>query len=410
VFAVGYEGQATVYLPRRGCLRCLHPKPSASEAGRSCAEVGVLGPVPGLVGCLEAIEVIKLLVLQSHTHTLPPPHTQGQGQGQGQGQDQEATAGTGACGSAASAAAAVNPPAAPAPAPAPARLNPHSIATLHGRQLYMDSTSASFYDFELPVKNRECMICGINPSIRSMAEAAAVMDTPAEGCSVQGNSSDSSSDSSTLSEDYRISALNYYEDILCKEVAHVLVDVRVPVQFGMINLGSFLSGYKNVKYLSVPLDRLTKALPASQVDEDVRVAIEELKKNRVIAGAGAGTGAGTGECANSSKTSGSAEGGAAGAVPVYVICRRGVASVAATRHMVTHWAAASITTTSTTSTSTTSASTSSSTTTSGPTTTGTTASSTSGSITSTPLVTTIKNIDGGLTAWGNDVDTSFPKY
>jgi adenylyltransferase/sulfurtransferase len=60
--AIGTEGQLTVYNYKSGpCYRCLYPKPSASEGCKTCADNGVLGPVPGLIGVLQALETIKVL-------------------------------------------------------------------------------------------------------------------------------------------------------------------------------------------------------------------------------------------------------------------------------------------------------------------------------------------------------------
>ncbi|MBL8472174.1 MAG: molybdopterin-synthase adenylyltransferase MoeB [Rhodocyclaceae bacterium] len=62
-----FEGQASVFWPRypgrRGpCYRCLFPQPPPPELAPSCAEAGVLGVLPGVIGLLEAIEALKLLL------------------------------------------------------------------------------------------------------------------------------------------------------------------------------------------------------------------------------------------------------------------------------------------------------------------------------------------------------------
>ncbi|MCS6800624.1 MAG: molybdopterin-synthase adenylyltransferase MoeB [Chloroflexota bacterium] len=57
-----FEGQATVYLPGRGCYRCVFPAPPPAGAVPSCAEAGVLGVLPGIIGVIQAIETIKLIV------------------------------------------------------------------------------------------------------------------------------------------------------------------------------------------------------------------------------------------------------------------------------------------------------------------------------------------------------------
>ena len=65
-----FEGQATVYLPDAPedgivggpCYRCLYPEPPAPGEVPSCAEAGVLGVLPGIVGSIQAIEAIKLIL------------------------------------------------------------------------------------------------------------------------------------------------------------------------------------------------------------------------------------------------------------------------------------------------------------------------------------------------------------
>jgi molybdopterin/thiamine biosynthesis adenylyltransferase/rhodanese-related sulfurtransferase/molybdopterin converting factor small subunit len=62
-----FEGQVSVFWPgypkRRGpCYRCLYPQPPAPEFASSCAEAGVLGVLPGVIGLLQATEAVKLLL------------------------------------------------------------------------------------------------------------------------------------------------------------------------------------------------------------------------------------------------------------------------------------------------------------------------------------------------------------
>jgi adenylyltransferase/sulfurtransferase len=59
-----YEGQLQVYKPERGqaCLRCLWPDATADGVVGNCAEAGVLGPVPGIFGTLQAMLCLKILL------------------------------------------------------------------------------------------------------------------------------------------------------------------------------------------------------------------------------------------------------------------------------------------------------------------------------------------------------------
>ena len=85
-----FEGQVTVFKPHEGpCYRCLFPQPPPPELAPSCAEGGVLGVLPGIVGSLQANEALKLALgigdplvgrlllfdaLEAHVHRdLPPP-------------------------------------------------------------------------------------------------------------------------------------------------------------------------------------------------------------------------------------------------------------------------------------------------------------------------------------------------
>src|SRR5579859_4839368 len=58
-----FEGQLTVFKPYDGpCYRCLYPEPPPPELAPSCAEAGVLGVLPGVIGLLQSVEALKLLL------------------------------------------------------------------------------------------------------------------------------------------------------------------------------------------------------------------------------------------------------------------------------------------------------------------------------------------------------------
>jgi adenylyltransferase/sulfurtransferase len=61
-----FEGQASVFAPHLGgpCYRCLYPEPPPPGMVPSCAEGGVLGVLPGIIGCIQATEILKLALVK----------------------------------------------------------------------------------------------------------------------------------------------------------------------------------------------------------------------------------------------------------------------------------------------------------------------------------------------------------
>jgi adenylyltransferase/sulfurtransferase len=58
-----FEGQASVFYAKQGaCYRCLYPEPPSPQSVPSCAEGGVLGVLPGIIGSIQANETIKLIL------------------------------------------------------------------------------------------------------------------------------------------------------------------------------------------------------------------------------------------------------------------------------------------------------------------------------------------------------------
>ena len=58
-----FEGQVTVFAPFEGpCYRCMIPQPPPAEMAPSCAEAGVLGVLPGIIGSIQALEAMKLIL------------------------------------------------------------------------------------------------------------------------------------------------------------------------------------------------------------------------------------------------------------------------------------------------------------------------------------------------------------
>lgn len=63
--ALRFEGQLTVYHYNKHCVgpcfRCIHPKPPPPETVTNCSDGGVLGVVPGVIGCMQALEALKII-------------------------------------------------------------------------------------------------------------------------------------------------------------------------------------------------------------------------------------------------------------------------------------------------------------------------------------------------------------
>lgn len=58
-----FEGQVTVFYSGHGpCYRCLYPEPPPPEMAPSCAEAGVFGVLPGIIGSIQAVEAIKIII------------------------------------------------------------------------------------------------------------------------------------------------------------------------------------------------------------------------------------------------------------------------------------------------------------------------------------------------------------
>lgn len=68
--ALQWEGQLTIYnFQDSPCYRCLFPVPPPSETVTNCADGGVLGVIPGIIGCLQALEVVKIIIGQEPAYS-----------------------------------------------------------------------------------------------------------------------------------------------------------------------------------------------------------------------------------------------------------------------------------------------------------------------------------------------------
>ncbi|CAM9134543.1 unnamed protein product [Scytosiphon promiscuus] len=218
--ALGMEGQVSVFHHQGGpCYRCVFPAPLAAEAGRRCSDNGVLGTVPGVIGCLQATEALKVL---------------------------------GAFGS-----------------------------PLVGRLCTYDAQDGSFYTVRLRPRqaaffpSKACAVCGDSPTVTSM----------------EGSKEFASKHSLTVeratpeTENVPTATCQQYESIVAEGRRHVLLDVRVEVQFAVCALDNAVN---------VPLSQLEASLEK----------VETLSEDRSL--------------------------------PVYCVCRRGIDSRAAVAILVKH--------------------------------------------------------------------------
>lgn len=213
--AVGTQGQITVYnsnIKSSGCYRCLYPQPDIQAGCQSCSDAGVLGPVPGLIGILQAMETIKVLT--------------------------------------------------------------HWGSSLESHSILYDSGSADFLKFKKPPRRVDCRVCGEHPDIQSMEDSQASLE------GVRGPSFDSTKEVAMQPpRDIRSVTCTDYHALRKANIPHLLLDVRVREQFELCSLpGS----------VNVPLDKLLLDTPSTTISSEL---------------------------------------------PVYCICRRGIASAEATHRL-----------------------------------------------------------------------------
>mmetsp|Transcript_12581 Transcript_12581/g.23591 ORF Transcript_12581/g.23591 Transcript_12581/m.23591 type:complete len:454 (-) Transcript_12581:32-1393(-) len=183
--AMGFEGQLTVYgYKGSACYRCLYPKVNPVEGNKSCSDNGVLGPVPGLIGILQATETLKIL------------------------------SDTG--------------------------------CTMEDRMLMYDSLSCSFMSIKKNKKRIDCAVCGTRPTICNMSDCK-VASTLARGplqCGLQQQQpqqqpqprDDTVPAPPSLPMLHHVSCKEYYNKILCNNTPHLLLDVRVRNQYELCSI------------------------------------------------------------------------------------------------------------------------------------------------------------------------------
>jgi len=175
--AMGTEGQLTVYDQKSGgpCYRCLYPKPNTKEGCKTCSDNGVLGPVPGLIGILQAIEVLKIIT------------------------------GIG--------------------------------SIMSDRLLMYDALRCSFTSIKKPKRSKKCILTGDTTIIKSMDDSKTVTTGVRGPTGI--STKDKKRNSSRMAKELEISCTEYNKLRNDNDNhSHVLLDVRVDRQFEMCNLNN----------------------------------------------------------------------------------------------------------------------------------------------------------------------------
>jgi molybdopterin/thiamine biosynthesis adenylyltransferase/rhodanese-related sulfurtransferase len=397
--AVSMDGQVTTVIPYdTPCYRCLYPNLSVTMGGcRSCADAGVLGPVPGLIGCLQAIEVMKLLLNKGkYVSTTRSAHAD--------------------LGGIAAEAKGM---------PRSARNNGRGATQLKpllGRQLLYDGVCGEFHEFALPHRRRDCAVCGDCPTIRTMRDSAEALTaghtvastsssshpaepgavfsthTGADQLATTGGSPPPSDENSLtgmvaekdaastaqplLPGEHRISATDFAAAIQ-EATPSLIIDVRSAEQFSILHLQApHIAAYPSPSACIAALTSYTNysAMPSSFV---VNVPLNALRGGKTAADRADNQSAVLRELGQVRSLLEREAKGCTAPVKTYVLCRRGVDSVTATQLLLSQaWGK------------------------DGKEQQGL---HTSNEGSSTPTV-SVWNVDGGLTAWSRDVDPTMEMY
>lgn len=164
--ALRMEGQVTVYHLHKEspCYRCMFKEPPPKAAQGTCSNEGVLGVVPGIIGCIQALEAVKVLC--------------------GTGQP------------------------------------------LDARMIMFDAMASSFRTFKLRPRDKNCAICGDNPTISTLVDYELFCGA---------NANDKPTPLALLQPEQHISPSDYASQVH-KKVPHVLLDVRPTLQYDICAL------------------------------------------------------------------------------------------------------------------------------------------------------------------------------
>lgn len=176
--AIGLEGQLTVYCSsdETPCYRCIFPQPPPPSCVGSCDSAGVLGPVPGIIGTLQALEALKLLAKAKKT------------------------------------------------------------SVLEQRLLLFDATETSFRRVKLRPRVKTCVVCGDNPTVKVASfdyESFAIGSCSLEDTSEKGSLPRGLGNS--LDPKYRLT-VHQFNEMRSSPLKYRLIDVRPTPEFDICHL------------------------------------------------------------------------------------------------------------------------------------------------------------------------------
>jgi adenylyltransferase/sulfurtransferase len=209
-----FEGQASVFATEEGpCYRCLYPEPPPGLVP-SCAEGGVLGILPGLVGVIQATEVIKLII--------------------GQGE------------------------------------------TLVGRLLLVDTLNMNFRQLKLR-KNPDCPVCGENRTITKLVDYEQFCGLPSRPVCEVDEKSEGQEEEILENGIPQISARELKRR-LDRNDNPLIIDVRQPFEFIIANIGGTLIPMKEVPYRISEIDSNREIVVVCKIGSMSQKVAELLKQ------------------------------------------------------------------------------------------------------------------------------------
>ncbi|KAK7540881.1 uncharacterized protein J3D65DRAFT_548960 [Phyllosticta citribraziliensis] len=217
--ALRTDGQLTIFnnpplppgdLMGGPCYRCIFPRPPPAESVVSCGEGGVLGPVVGVMGVLQALEAIKLIAAGIESSQGPPADTPMD----------------------------IDRPTPNGSNSAPKKPNKASLL------IFSAYGNPQFRSFGLRSRKPRCAACSAEATVTREALSSGSMDY-VQFCGA-------SSPVNALSPDERISAREYHQAANSESNGHVLVDVRDKIQFELAHLdGSINIPFSDIERLNV---------------------------------------------------------------------------------------------------------------------------------------------------------------